>query len=501
MSCRARLGSLSPSAGHIRPAIHGKNHPAFGPASLWREAALSPDESEREVERLRGEVSELKAQLAAVHAEVDAQATAAREARAQQTPGAAPSRRRIGWRGPVASLLIVVGCVLAPLSVLAVWTATQISNTDSYVANVSPLITHPAVRNALTDKVSKAITDQIDVQSVTKQAAAQLDSRGLTRLGSLLSGASGPIASGVTSFIHSAVAKAVASHQVQKLWVQGNRIVHEQLVLALEGKKSAIAVSHGQVVVGLGPIIDQVKHKLAARGLTIVNKLPPINPAFPLFSAEYLVKAQSLYRLLTTLRWVLPILALIFLAAGVYIARLHRRALIGAGLGLAASMVVLGALLAIGRTVYLNSLPASSSADAAAAAFDILVRFIKQELRVLFVIGLVVALAGFFTGPSVTAVRTRNAFKSGFAAIRRTGERVGLTTGRVGSWVYRYRTALRIMAVAVAALVVVFWSAPTALTVLVLVLVLLAILGLIELIGRPQARPNPAGTMHRGPPA
>ena len=232
-----------------------------------------------------------------------------------------------------------------------------------------------------------------------------------------------------------------------------------------------------------------------------MNKLPPINPTFALFSARYLVKAQSLYRLLNTLRWVLPILAFICLAAGVYIARRHRRALVGAGLGLAASMVVLGALLAIGRTVYLNSLPASSSADAAAAAFDILVRFIKQGLRVLFVVGLVVALASFFTGPSVTAVRTRNAFKSGFAAIRRTGERVGLTTGRVGSWVYRYRTALRITAVAVAALVVVFWSAPTGLTVLVVVLVLLAVLGLIELIGRPQARPDPAGTMHRGPPA
>jgi hypothetical protein len=495
------LGSLSPSAGHIRPAIHGKNHLAFGPAALRREAALSPDESDREVERLRGEVSELKAQLAAVHAEVDAQATAAREARAQQIPGATRARRRIGWRGPVASLLIVVGCLLAPLSVLAVWTATQISNTDSYVANVSPLITDPAVRNALTDKASKAITEQIDVQSLTKQAAAQLDNRGLTRLGSLLSSASGPIASGVNSFIHSSVAKIVASPQVQKLWVQGNRIVHEQLVLALEGKKSAITVSNGQVVVGLGPITDQVKHNLAARGLTIVNKLPPINPTFALFSAKYLVTAQSLYRLLNALRWVLPILAFICLAAGVYIARRHRRALVGAGLGLAASMVVLGALLAIGRTVYLNSLPASSSADAAAAAFDILVRFIEQGLRVLFVVGLVVALTGFFTGPSVTAVRTRNAFKSGFAAIRRTGERAGLTTGRVGSWVYRYRTALRITAVAVAALVVVFWSALTALTVLVVVLVLLAILGLIELVSRPQARPNPAGTAHRGPPA
>ena len=399
----------------------------------------------------------------------------------------------MGWRGPVATVLIVLGCVLAPISVIAVWSANQVSNTDRYVANVSPLISQPAVRSALTDRISTAVNDQIDVQGITKQVAAQLSSRGLPRLGALLSTFSGSIASGVAGFIHSTVAKVVASQQVARLWIQGNRLVHQQLVLALEGKKSAISVSNGQVVIGLGPIIDQVKHNLAARGLTIVTKLPPVNPTFPLFSAKYLVQAQSLYRLLTTLKWVLPILTLVFLAAGIYISRRHRRALIGAGLGFAASMLVLAAALAISRALYLNKLPATISAPAAAVAFDTIIRFIKQGLRVLLVLGLVVALAGFFTGPSVTAVKTRQAFTSGFAALRGTGERAGVTTGPVGTWVYRYRTALRITAVSLAVLVFIFWGNPTGLTVLVIAIVLVVVLGLIELIGRPPARPRPAG--------
>jgi hypothetical protein len=45
---------------------------------------------------------------------------------------------------------------------------------------------------------------------------------------------------------------------------------------------------------------------------------------------------------------------------------------------------------------------------------------------VLLVLGLVIALAGFFTGPSITAVRTRAAFGSGFTFIRGTGERAGI---------------------------------------------------------------------------
>jgi hypothetical protein len=394
----------------------------------------------------------------------------------------------MGWRGPLATLLIVLGCVLAPISVIAVWSANQVSNTDRYVANVSPLIREPAIRNAVTDKISTAIGNQIDVRHLTNTVAAQLSHRGLTRLGALLSSLSGSIASGVNGFIHSAVAKIIASSRVQKLWIRGNRIVHEQLVLALSGKKSAITVSNGQVVVGLAPIVDQVKHNLAARGLTIVEKLPPINPTFPLFSAKYLVKAQTLYRVLTALKWIMPILALAWLAAGVYIARRHRRALIGAGLGLAASMLVLGVALAVGRTLYLNKLPGTIPADAAAVAFDTIVRFIRQGLRVLLVLGLVVAIAGFFTGPSVTAVRTRQGFKSAFAAIRGTGERAGLTTGPVGAWVYKYRTALRIGAVTIAALVLVFWGIPTGLTVVVIAIVLVAVLGIIELIGRPPVR-------------
>jgi hypothetical protein len=396
----------------------------------------------------------------------------------------------MGWRGPLATLLIVLGCVLAPVSVIAVWSANQVSNTDRYVANVSPLIREPAIRNAVTDKISTAISNQIDVRHLTNTVAAQLSHRGLARLGALLSSLSGPIASGVNGFIHSAVAKIIASSRVQKLWIRGNRIIHEQLVLALSGKKSAITVSNGQVVVGLAPIVDQVKHNLAARGLTIVEKLPPINPTFPLFSAKYLVKAQTLYRVLTALKWIMPILTLACLAAGVYIARRHRRALIGAGLGLAASMLVLGVALAVGRTLYLNKLPGTVPADAAAVAFDTIVRFIRQGLRVLLVLGLVVAIAGFFTGPSVTAVRTRQGFKSAFAAIRGTGERAGLTTGPVGAWVYKYRTALRIGAVTIAALVLVFWGIPTGLTVVVIAIVLVAVLGIIELIGRPPVRPT-----------
>jgi hypothetical protein len=407
----------------------------------------------------------------------------------------APTRRRGGrWRAPVAVVLIVIGCILAPLSVISVWTANQVSNTDRYVANIEPLIHDPSVQRALTDKITIEIESRLNVKGLATQAATALNQRGLTRVGALLNSFSGQLAGAVNGFIHTQVAKIVASPQVARLWLEVNRRSHAQLVKALSGQGGgAITISNGKVVLNLGPFIELIKTRLAARGLTVVKNIPQINPTFPLFSAKYLVKAQTGYRLLNDLKIVLPILTLVLIGLGVFVARSHRRALIGAGLGFAASMLILGLGLTIFRGIYLNSVPSSVlPADAAAVLYDTLVRFIRDGLRVLLVVGLIVAIGAFFTGPSVTAVRTRGAFQHGFDWMRRSGEHAGVSTGPVGRWTYTHRRALRITAVAIAALVFVFWGQPTWVTALVIAIILLIVLALIELIGRPPAQPEVA---------
>ena len=433
---------------------------------------VEPSRDDRaELARLRAEVAELRS----------SQASAA-------------SRRHTGWRTPVATVLIVVGCLLAPLSVLAVWTANQVSDTGRYVANVEPLIHDPAIQNALTDKITIEVTSHIHMTAYTDQAAALLTAKGLPRVGVLLKTFAPSISSAVTGFIHGQVHKLVASPQFARAWVQANTVAHKALVTALSGQgNGTIGISNGQVTLNLGPFITTVKQDLVKHGFTLANNIPAINPTFALFSAKYLVQARSGYRLVNDLKIVLPILTLLLLALGVYVARGHRRALIGAGLGLSASMLVLGAGLLIFRGAYLNSVPASVlPADAAAALFDTFVRFIKEGLRTILVLGLVVAGGAFLTGPSVTAVRTRAAFAAGLGWIRAEGAHAGLRTGPVGTFTYAHKTALRISAVALAALIFVFWGHPTALVVILITILLLAVLGLIELIGRPPTQPQTA---------
>ena len=417
-------------------------------------AAENPEPShdeQAEIDRLRAEVEQLRSK----------QASTVR-------------RRRIGWRAPVATILIVLGCVLAPVAVLGVWSANQVSDTSRYIANIEPLIHDPAIQNALTDKVTNQITSHLNVTGLTNQAAALLTDKGLTRVGTLLQSFGPSIASAVNGFIHDQVRKIVSSPQFANTWIQVNTVAHQAVVKVLSGEgNGTVTVSNGQVVISLGPFINIVKQSLAA--------------------ARQLTKAQSAYRLINNLKIVLPILSLLLIGLGVYLARGHRRALIGAGLGFAASMLVLGAGLVIFRSIYLNSIPNSVlPSDAAAVIFDTFVRFIRAALRTLLVVGLVVAGAAFLTGPSVTATSIRKALKSGMDWIRQRGEHAGVTTGPVGTWTYAHRKGLRIGAVALAALLFVFWGRPTALVVILIAVLLLVVLGLIELIGRPPAKPATA---------
>jgi hypothetical protein len=371
-------------------------------------------------------------------------------------------------------LLIVVGCVLAPLSVVAVWTANQVSDTSRYVANVEPLIKDPAIQNALTDKLTSEIVTRINVKGLTDQAAAALAQKGLPRVSTLLQSFSGSLASGVQGFVHTQIHKIITGPRMANAWVQVNRVASQALVAVLSGRAAsngAVGVRNGQVTLDLAPLIAVAKQDLVARGLTIAGKIPIVHATFALFPSKNLAKAQKAYRLINDLKIVLPVVALVLLSLGVLIARRPRRALIGAGLGFAASM-----------------LP-----DAAAAAFDILVRFIKTALRTLLVAGLVVAAGAFFTGPSAAAVRTRHALSSGLGRLRHGGE-----SGPASRWTYAHRHALRIGAVALAALIFVFWGQPTAVVVVLIAVLLLVVLGLIELIGRPPAQPSPAPSAPEG---
>lgn len=399
-----------------------------------------------------------------------------------------PARRPRGGRARavLAVVALVLGCVLAPLAVVAVWTSNEVADTDRYVANVAPLAGDPAMQDAIADRTSSEIVKRLDVSALLGELVGALEQRGLpANVGGKLQGLAGPITDGVSGFIHGKTLAVVRSDAFGDVWNTANREAHAGLVRALSGDDGRLLKQSGDTVsIDLGPLIALVKQKLVASGLSVASNIPDVHPTFALFQSDGLVKAQRGYRLLNTLKWALPILSIALLAVGVWLARRRRKALIGAALGLAPAMAVLGAGLWIGRMIVLDQVSAKNLNSAAAASlFDIVIRFLRDGLRMVLILGLVVAAAAYVTGPAPTAVRIRYFFS-------RTLGRAGPRTGRFGAWVGTYRTQLRIAAVVLAGLVFVFWDHPDGVVVLVIVALLLAVLAVIELLGRPPSGPG-----------
>ena len=99
--------------------------------------------------------------------------------------------------------------------------------------------------------------------------------------------------------------------------------------------------------------------------------------------------------------------------------------------------------------------------DAAAVAYDTIVRFMRLGLPTILMLALVVAAGAFLTGGSVTAVRTRQGLAGAIAWLQGSAEHAGLRTRPVGVWVGANKRALRIGAVTLACLALVFWGRPT----------------------------------------
>ena len=228
---------------------------------------------------------------------------------------ARPSRRRFSWRSFVAIVLIVLGCVLAPIAVVGVWAGNQVTDTGRYVATVQPLIDNPAIQNVLTDRITNEITSQLNLTGLINQATAQLQTRGLPRISTLLTTFGPQITSAVTGFIHSTVHTVISSQAMANAWVQVNTVAHQAVVKLLSGQGNGTLTSaNGQITLNLGPLIAVVKQDLVARGFGLASNIPIVNPTVALFQAKDLGKAQAGYRLVSDLKIVLPILALVLLA-------------------------------------------------------------------------------------------------------------------------------------------------------------------------------------------
>jgi hypothetical protein len=380
--------------------------------------------------------------------------------------------RREAWkqRGRRASstFLLVLGCGLVALSLIAVYVRATVLNTDRYVETMAPVAASPAVQQAVADKLNTAITTRVDFDSLLREA--------LPDQADPLAPA---LATGLQQAIRSRIDNFVASDRFEQLWDEANRRVHTRVVALLTtGESGRLRLDGNTVYLDLGALVDRVRDSLSERGLDRLSAaIPPsVDGRVTLIKSEGFVKAQKGVDLLQGLAIVLPILALLSLAGHVMISRPRRRGLLRVGIGLIVTALLLLALVGIGRSAYLsaidqNVLPRQAAAD----IFDALIALLRTAIRVVVVVAVVLALIALVIGRTgAITTRSREAFGR-LASDRRVG------------WVAQHRGVLQGVVVGIGALVLFAWDPPTASVVLIDAALVAAAVALIAVIARSPA--------------
>ena len=341
------------------------------------------------------------------------------------------------------TLLLVLGCGLVAMSLIAVYVRVTVLDTDRYVETMAPIADSPDVQQAVAERLDVAIASRVDYAALLSEALPdQADP-----LAPALAGA-------LRQAVRSRVDAFVASDEFAGRWVEANRRAHSRVVaLVTTGESGRLRLDDDTVYLDLGPAVDRVRSGLQERGLDrLAGAIPPsVDGRVTLLQSEGFVKARRGVDLIEGLTIVLPILALLCLAGHVALSRPRRRGLLRVGLGLIVTALLLLAVVGIARSAYLDAIDADVlPREAAADIFDALIGLLRTGLRVVAVAAVVLALLALVLGRADDLVARARAAVSGLASDRRIG------------WVARHRAVLQGTAVALGALVLLSWDPPTA---------------------------------------
>jgi hypothetical protein len=408
-----------------------------------------------------------------------AKASPAREAAAAEptAPGpTAPGPTVPRWRRIIAGLLLVIGCVLVPVSLSAVWVRNTLLDADNYVETVGPLAESSNIQHGLADRITTALFADGKVQAKIADV--------LPPKAEVLAA---PLSGGLETFVNSAALKLIQSDRFQTLWDNVNRKAHAAVVDVLTGGGSRVSTKDGTVEINVEQIFTNVKQRLDDRGISLFDsvQLPEKYQTVVLFQSETLEQVQGGVDLLQTLAWVLPVVLLICFAGAIALSSNRRRTIFRGGIGVALAVGIQLALLSAGRNFYLDAITKSGLRRGSAGdVWDQVTSFLRASGTTVIVLALVIALVAWIAGPSRVAGHIRNLWNRALAGAGGKADDADVATGSIASFIARSKNTLRGVGVGIAILILILWNHPTPGTVLGVGILLLVYLAVIEFLGR-----------------
>ena len=296
-------------------------------------------------------------------------------------------------------VLIVLGSLLAFLSVFAIWTERQALDTGEWVNTSGRLIQNSKVREAVSNYLVDQLYENVDVE---KELSEKLpgDTKELA----------GPISGGLRQVAGSGAEKVLESSTAQELWKSANKTTHEQLLEVLEEKEGTLATEEGKVSLNLGSLITNLASQVGI-GANLAEKLPPDAGQITILRSDQLKTAQDIVVAIKGLALILSLLTFLCFGLAIYLSRESRWVtVLYSGIGLvAAGFAVIVFREVAGGIVVGQLVNEESVKPAAEAAWSIGTSLMTSIATTVIVIGVLFGIAGWLASPTGSARSTRRA--------------------------------------------------------------------------------------------
>jgi hypothetical protein len=415
------------------------------------------------------------------------------DAGSAQTTESPTAERRTTGRSIGVVVCVVLAVLLTTPAVVAFWGQRTLNDAQRYLDTVGPLVHSPEVQDAIATTVTNAIEQQVDIEAVLNDVFA-----GVITDRSRLQKLVGPLSGAINGLIDREVREFVASDAFADIWVRVNTRAQQALVRLLKGEEEtgAVSLQGDQVVLDLSEVIDQVKQRLVARGLTIVENvpIPEVDKQIVLLEAPQLEQARTIYAFANPVaRWLILVVAALYLAA-LLLSRRRPRMTVIIGVALVANALLLAWSLSIGRQLFINELAGTVFGPASSVFYDTLLAYLERGWHVLGWLGLLLVVVGWFTGSNASGTAVRTTLSGGLESVG--AKLADGPLGGAGRWVAANARWLRV-AVGVVGVVVLVWGNDVSVSRLVwsllLVVVFLAVVQVLVGAGRGADRRPSAG--------
>jgi hypothetical protein len=313
-----------------------------------------------------------------------------------QAPSPVPPQRASRGRRIAARVLVVVGVVLAVVSIAANFVERTALDSDQWEETTAKLLADEDIQQATATYLVDQLYENVEVAD---ELEAQLpeDFKGLSPI----------IAGAAREIAQRAAVELLKQPRVQDVFVAASSLTQKQVVALLDGGSGALTATDGAVVLDLRPIVLDLSDRVGVGGLA--EKLPDDVGRITVVPSDELATAQDATK---ALRFVADWLWVLFIGAWALAIWLHRGGRRIEVRAIAWGLVIVGiallALRAVAGSSIVDALATTESVrPAVEAAWAIGTDALKDAAYTVLVIGLVGLLGVWLSSPRTRAVGMR----------------------------------------------------------------------------------------------